>query len=184
MRNTNMNIKTIQLFFLLILGFSSNAMARPYLGASGGISAVDSSGYKAGLSQKLFAGLRYQDSGLEVAFVNLGDFKANNGTGTVRVTGVSMSIMPYFQVNKTFELFGKFGGFAWNLSTPANNTTFVNTDGFSYNLGFGANVNIFRHFTLRIELQKFYQIGAASSGGSGASGTAISTATAGAVFVF
>lgn len=176
-----MKIKTIQLICLLILGFSNSAMARPYLGASGGLSTVDESGYKVGFTQKVFAGLRHQDSGLEIAFINFGDFKAKDGSGTVKATGVALSVMPYFPLNKTFEFFGKIGGTAWNGSSPAGNTVFTSNDGFSYNLGFGSNVNIFRHFTLRIELQKYYQIGSDSSG---ANGSAISTVTAGAVFVF
>jgi len=178
-----MKIKTIQLICLLILGFSisHSAMARPYLGASAGLSTVDESGFKVSFAQKVFAGLRNQDSGLEIAFINFGDLKAKNGSGTIKATGIALTMMPYFPLNKTFEFFGKLGGTAWNLSAPAGNTVFTSNDGFSYNLGLGANVNIFRHFTLRIELQKFYQIGSDSSG---ANGSAISTATAGAVFVF
>ncbi len=174
-----MSIKITML--LILIGLSNTAMAQTYAGAAGGISAVDASGYKIGFTQTVFVGLRYQDSGLELSVHNLGDFTATNGSGTVKAAGVSIAVMPYFPLNKTFELFGKVGGMAWNLNRPAGNLSFINSDGFSYLLGLGANVNIFRHFTMRLELQKYYQIGATSDGRAG---SAISTITAGTVFVF
>jgi len=176
-----MIIRKIPLFLILILGISNSAIARPYLGASGGVSAADASGFNPGFTQKAFAGLRNQDSGLEIAFVNFGDLKSKDGSGTVKASGVALSIMPYFPLHRKFEFFAKFGGFAWNASAPQGNLTFINSDGFSYILGFGANINFVRHFTMRIEFQKFYQIGATSSG---AGGSAISALTTGLVWVF
>ena len=123
-----------------------------------------------GTGYKIFGGYQFnQNFGAELAWVDLG--KASySGTflgapvtgGTVKTSGLNISVVGTLPLSSGFALFAKAGLFSWEAK--ANDTTggfpFSGTDnGGDVSFGIGASYNFTKNFGVRAEWERFKAVG-------------------------
>lgn len=113
----------------------------------------DSSGFKA------FGGYRFNDwVGAQAGYVNLGEFDAEEGPGSVEIDGYEASVVGRVPVNPDFYLLGKAGLYVWDLSV--NNLPGVKEeDGTEGLVGIGGEFLLPSRIGLRVEWEKYANVG-------------------------
>jgi OOP family OmpA-OmpF porin len=174
-------------------GFFDFTLA-PYLGASAGQSNFDT-GCAPGLScdetdtaWKVFGGLEVNEFiSLEIGYADFGEATANDATysASAEVNGMTVQLVGTYMLNPSFTLLGK-GGFGI-LHTDVKGTdtgvafTVEDTD-LEWSLGLGAQYNFNKSVGLRLEWERYFEVGSPDANGTGESD--IDLVTAGVVFKF
>jgi OOP family OmpA-OmpF porin len=134
---------------------------------------------------KIFAGLQFnRNFALEMSYQDLGSFKLTaNGVvtcvpialkETLSASGFGLDGVISIPLSKEFALLARLGFFAWSLDAKATatngnngNTATANDKptGTSLSFGIGARYNFSEHFGLRVEYQRFTDIGDQNSTG-------------------
>lgn len=147
---------------LLTVGVTSNAMAEYYVGGAVGQGDIlDVSGYDKSTSVKVFGGWKQEHFGLEVAYVDLGDFDLSipGFSVTSSLDGFEISALAYLPLGNKFDLFAKVGLFSWNGDAKVNNTAYPSDDGNDLTYGVGGIYKPTKSISLRAEYQIFTDIG-------------------------
>lgn len=132
------------------LSLSAHA-AQPglYLGAGLG-SADDVILNETSAASKIFAGINLTSFlGLEVSYVNLGDYV----NGIVTQDGVAYEVVGYLPLTPYVNLFGKVGAFDWRVRSGGLSNRGTDSD-----YGFGLNAEVSPRVWLRGEYQKFLDV--------------------------
>lgn len=99
---------------------------------------------------KIYGGFNLSENlGLEMAYVDLGEY-ANN---TLEQDGVAFSIVGYLPVTDSFDFFGKFGMFAWEV----RRYPWIDT-GNDLTYGFGGEVRLSEQAAIRAEWEIFKDV--------------------------
>ncbi len=147
------------------LGLSSASKACSGLGGDGFSGTCD----KKDSGIKLVGGYKFSEYlSAEIAYVNLGEFKAS-GTATSgaidaksKVSGFQFGVLGQWTFAESFSLLGKLGGFRWNqkISGAASPTlTTGGTKGTDIFLGFGLQYDFNRNFGIRTEWERYLDVG-------------------------
>ena len=159
---------------LLALGVSAApaaAAARSWVGLAGGPSEADEfcdlfapgigcddddTGFKA------FVGLQLGTHvGIEAFWADLGEVDARNAVGdklAVSVDGVGVALLPTVPVSADFDLYGRFGVYAWDAEADlriGGARSSGSDDGADPVLGLGARLRVNEAFAVRFEWEQF-----------------------------
>lgn len=173
----------------------------PYIGASAGLSntdicsAADTCDDK-DTAWKIYGGMEMNEYlSMEIGYIDMGKvhyagYTGVNGTplsGTRYVNGMIVDVVGTYQINPSFTLMAKGGMNILNAEvngtiaqTPTENTG--DTD-VAWSFGLGAQYNLTPMVGLRLEWERFFEVGSPSSNG-GTGEADIDTTTAGIVFKF
>lgn len=156
-------------------GFYDFTLA-PYLGASVGQSSIDVSCPAAtscddtDTAWKIYGGLEVNEFiAMEVGYVNLGDAKMTGATaGTAKAGGMTLALVGTYAISPSFTLLGR-GGMNF-LTLEVNETTggvaSKNSDtDVAWSLGLGAQYNLNKSVGLRVEFERFFNVGDAHTSG-------------------
>jgi OOP family OmpA-OmpF porin len=173
----------------------------PYIGASAGLSNTDICSASDGCDDKdtawkIYGGMEMNEYlSMEVGYIDMGNvhyagYTGVNGTplsGTRYVNGMIVDVLGTYQINPSFTLMAKGGMNILNAEvngtiaqTPTENTG--DTD-VAWSFGVGAQYNLTPMVGLRLEWERFFEVGSPSSNG-GTGEADIDTTTAGIVFKF
>ena len=120
---------------------------------------------------KIFGGYQFNPNfAFEVAYVDLGEAKITgtdsvlgSTTATVEASGFNFAVVGSFPVGERFELMAKAGFFRWDLDLNASSSVFgsgsESETGFDPMFGIGGSFNITNNFGLRVEYEKFLDVG-------------------------
>lgn len=172
-------IRKIAAVLLVLSGLAAapHALAQFYFGGSFGKSDLDSGNVVPDLITsgsvdgddsgfKIYGGYQFNPHfGLEITYVDLGNarYSGNFGPATVtggslETTGANFSAVGTIPLNPAFSLFGKLGFFVWEQKArdTTNGLPFSGKDdGADLSLGLGANINLTRNVSLRVEWERF-----------------------------
>ena len=169
-------------------GFFDFTLA-PYVGASAGQSTTDScitgTCDDSDTAWKVYGGLEMNEFiSMEVGYVDLGTVKYSAPTGTRETHGMTIQLLGTYALNPSFTLLGRGGMNILNTEvngaiagTPVNNAG--DTD-VSWSLGLGAQYNFTKSVGLRMEWERYFEVGDPSSTGE----ADIDLLSAGVVFKF
>lgn len=173
-------------------GFFDLTLA-PYLGGSLGQATSDvpcSAGTSCddtGNAWKIFGGLEVNEYiSMEVGYADMGEVKYTGAlTGTRDVNGMTMQVVGTLALNEQFTLIGK-GGFGIlhsdiKGSAPGPRTNVEDTD-LEWMLGLGAQYNFTPSVGLRLEWERYFEVGGKDATSTGEAD--IDLITAGLVFKF
>lgn len=171
-------------------GFFDFTLA-PFIGASVGQSSIDvacpaaSSCDDTDAAWKIYGGLEVNEFiAMEVGYVNLGEAKMTGATaGTAEARGMSLALVGTYAVSPSFTLLGR-GGMNF-LTLEVNETTGgvarKNSDtDVAWSLGLSAQYNFNKSVGLRVEYERFFNVGDAHTSGE----PDVDLISAGAVFKF
>ena len=110
---------------------------------------------------KIFGG--YQATkrfGLEISFVDFGEFTATGpgGTATIEISGFSFVGTGTVPVSERFGLFGKIGLFRWDKEeriSGGGQSASIENDGTRLIYGLGAKVKATERVSVRVEWERF-----------------------------
>jgi len=120
---------------------------------------------------KIFGGYQFNPNfALEVAYLDLGEAKLSgtdsflgSTTATIEVSGFNFAVVGSFPVGERFELMAKAGLFRWDLDANASSSVFgsgsESETGFDPMFGIGASFNFTSKFGVRVEYEKFLDVG-------------------------
>lgn len=156
----SINFKYGLLIAIMSLTQISMVHSENYFGASVGQSEVDVPGYDEPTSYKIFGGLREDSIGVELAYIDIGEFKISGpgGTGSIDVFGIELSAVGFLPVGDNFDLLGKIGLFYWEVDATLNNAPFGSNDGTDLAIGFGGQFKATDNLALRAEYQIFNDV--------------------------
>jgi len=169
-------------------GFFDFTLA-PYVGASAGQSTTDScitgTCDDSDTAWKVYGGLEMNEYiSMEVGYVDLGTVKYSAPTGTRDTNGMTIQLVGTYALNPSFTLIGRGGMNILNTEvngaiagTPVNNAG--DTD-VSWSLGLGAQYNFTKSVGLRMEWERYFEVGDPNSTGE----ADIDLLSAGVVFKF
>jgi OOP family OmpA-OmpF porin len=169
-------------------GFFDFTLA-PYVGASAGQSTTDScitgTCDDSDTAWKVYGGLEMNEYiSMEVGYVDLGTVKYSAPTGTRDTNGMTIQLVGTYALNPSFTLIGRGGMNILNTEvngaiagTPVNNAG--DTD-VSWSLGLGAQYNFTKSVGLRMEWERYFEVGDPHSTGE----ADIDLLSAGVVFKF
>ena len=101
-------------------------------------------------ASKVFAGINLnQFLGMEVSYVNLGDYV----NGNITQDGVAYELVGYLPLSPYVDIFGKVGAFNWNVSSGSLSSRGTDSD-----YGFGISAEVSPRVRLRGEYQKFQDV--------------------------
>ena len=151
-------------------GFFDFTLA-PFIGASAGQSTFDiscpagSSCDDTDTAYKIYGGLEVNEYiSMEVGYADLGETSVTGATtGTAEVNGMTLAMVGTFAVSPSITLIGRGGMNILNLEvngpiagTPTNNEG--DTD-VAWSLGLGAQYNFTKSVGLRVEYERFFDVG-------------------------
>ncbi len=119
-----------------------------------------------GNAWKVFAGYQFNPYiGYEFGYADLRKVteqsQAGVGTATFDVKVIDIVLVGTIPFGQQFSLFGKIGGFSWDVDVTvtgtAPGTNSATGKGMTY--GFGAKYNLTRNFALRLERQRYLDVG-------------------------
>jgi hypothetical protein len=126
------------------------------------------------LAWKVFGGYQINRYfGAEIGFVDLGEESASTSisvpisaaiAGKAQVRGINFGATAGMPVLERGQIFGKLGGFLWDLdasastSLPGVGRIFDDDGGFALSFGVGASYRIFDHVDLRIDWDRFQDL--------------------------
>jgi OmpA-OmpF porin, OOP family len=172
-------VKTVAIMLLMLGGVMAapQAWAQVYFGGSFGKSDLDSGNVVPDLITsgsvdgddsgfKIYGGYQFNPYfGMEITYVDLGKATYSGSFfgqpvtgGSLETTGANFSAVGTIPLNPTFSLFGKLGFFVWEQKArdTTNGLPFSGKDdGGDLSLGLGANINLTRNVSLRLEWERF-----------------------------
>lgn len=171
-------MKTIYLAAALASALSVSAPAQagffdftlaPFVGASIGQSTIDicpagASCDDTDTAWKIFGGLEVNEYlSMEVGYADLGEAKFSDATSsaTAEVNGMTLAMVGTFAVSPSFTLIGRGGMNILNLEVDAIDRVASNdgdTD-VAWSLGVGAQYNFTESVGLRVEYERFFDVG-------------------------
>lgn len=172
-------------------GFFDFTLA-PFIGASAGQSTFDiscpagSSCDDTDTAYKIYGGLEVNEYiSMEVGYADLGETSVTGATtGTAEANGMTLAMVGTFAVSPSITLIGRGGMNILNLEvngpiagTPTNNEG--DTD-VAWSLGLGAQYNFTKSVGLRVEYERFFDVGDEDTTGE----TDVDLISAGVVFKF
>jgi len=120
---------------------------------------------------KIFGGYQFNPNfAFEVAYVDLGEAKISgtdsflgSTTATFEVSGFNFAVVGSFPVGERFELMAKAGVFRWDMDLNVSSSVFgsgsESETGFNPMFGIGGSFNITKKFGVRVEYEKFLDVG-------------------------
>jgi len=119
---------------------------------------------------KIFGGYQFNPNfAFEVAYVDLGEAKISgtdsflgSATATIEASGFNFAVVGSFPVGERFGLLAKAGLFRWDLDASVNTSIVsgsLNETGFDPMFGIGGSFNISEKFGVRVEYEKFLDVG-------------------------
>lgn len=170
-------------------GFFDFTLA-PYVGASAGMSTTDSC-IVAGstcddsdTAYKVYGGLEVNEYiSMEVGYANLGDVDYNTPTGTRGTHGMILQLVGSYALNPSFTLLARGGMNILNTEVEGAVAGASRNQGdtdVSWSLGLGGQYNFTESVGLRVEWERFFEVGDPDSTGE----ADIDLITAGVVFKF
>jgi hypothetical protein len=152
MLNKKYSASSVLLAGAMCLPLSAHAtQPGPYLGIGVG-SADDVILNENAAAAKFFAGINVNRFlGLEVSYVNLGDYV----NGAITQDGVAYELVGYLPVSPYVDIFGKVGMFNWTVSS---NYSYASAQGTNNDYGFGISAAVSPRVWLRGEYQKFMDV--------------------------
>ena len=120
---------------------------------------------------KIFGGYQFNPNfAFEVAYVDLGEAKISgtdsflgSATATFEVSGFNFAVVGSFPVGERFGLMAKAGFFRWDVEVNASSSVFgsgsSSETGFDPMFGIGGSFNITEKFGVRVEYEKFLDVG-------------------------
>ena len=119
---------------------------------------------------KIFGGYQFNPYfAFEVAYLDLGEAKASgtdsflgSATATIEASGFNFAVVGSFPVGERFGLLAKAGLFRWDLDASVNTSIVsgsLNETGFDPMFGIGGSFNISEKFGVRVEYEKFLDVG-------------------------
>lgn len=99
---------------------------------------------------KAFAGYNWRrDLGVEVAFVDLGDF----GPAKLQQNGLSVHVLGYLPLSSSIDLLGRIGLFDWEVRTSS-----ASDSGTDLSYGLGAELRVSKQVMLRAEWETYKDV--------------------------
>ena len=99
---------------------------------------------------KIFGGANLSEKyGFEIAFVHLGEYAG----GIISQSGMAFDLVGYYPVTQNVDLLGKAGLFLWAVEVGP-----FTDDGVDLTYGFGVNVGVSDHMSIRAEWEDFTDI--------------------------
>jgi len=114
------------------------------------------------IAWKIFGGYQFNKYlGVEVGYTDLG--KASLGdavsTATLKVKGFEALAVGTFPINEQFEVYGKAGLFRWDLDVSDPTVGSISESGTDLTFGIGAKYNFSKTLGIRLEWQRYNDIG-------------------------
>jgi OOP family OmpA-OmpF porin len=170
-------------------GFFDFTLA-PYVGASAGMSTTDSCVVAGSTcddsdtAYKVYGGLEVNEYiSMEVGYANLGDVDYNTPTGTRGTHGMILQLVGSYALNPSFTLLARGGMNILNTEVEgavAGASANQGDTDVSWSLGLGGQYNFTESVGLRVEWERFFEVGDPDSTGE----ADIDLITAGVVFKF
>lgn len=171
-------------------GFFDFTLA-PFIGASAGQSTFDiscpagSSCDDTDTAYKIYGGLEVNEYiSMEVGYADLGETSVTGATtGTAEVNGMTLAMVGTFAVSPSITLIGRGGMNILNLEVNETTGGVPSNDGdtdVAWSLGLGAQYNFTKSVGLRVEYERFFDVGDADTTGE----TDVDLISAGIVFKF
>lgn len=170
-------------------GFFDFTLA-PYVGASAGMSTTDSCVVAGSTcddsdtAYKVYGGLEVNEYiSMEVGYANLGDVDYNTPTGTRGTHGMTLQLVGTYALNPSFTLLARGGMNILNTEVEgavAGASANQGDTDVSWSLGLGGQYNFTESVGLRVEWERFFEVGDPDSTGE----ADIDLITAGVVFKF
>lgn len=134
---------------------------------------------------KIFVGSKINENlAFEAAYVDMGESVATDtiDTLTSEATGFNFSALGIIPASSTVDIFGKVGLLFWDATVGLSGTfnASVDDDGTDITFGFGANFSVSETSEIRVEFEKFSNIGNESTTGE----TGVTLISLGAVLHF
>lgn len=118
---------------------------------------------------KLFGGYQFNKYlGVEVGYTDLGKASLSDAisTTTFEANGFEVLAVGTYPINQQFEIFGKAGFFLWDLEAKDNVFGRISESGTDLTFGIGAKYNFSKNLGLRLEWQRYNDIGDKSTTGT------------------
>ena len=168
-------------------GFFDFTLA-PYVGASAGESTTDScitgTCDDADTAWKVYGGLEVNEFiSMEVGYVELGEVEYSAPTGTRGTHGMILQLVGSYALGPKFTLLGRGGMNILNTEVEGAVAGARGNEGdtdVSWSLGLGAQYNVTKSVGLRVEWERYFEVGDPDSTGE----ADIDLLTAGLVFKF
>lgn len=124
---------------------------------------------------KIFAGYQFNPNfGIEGGYYDLGKFSIDGNDSlfgvtrlAIEVSGLTLAAVGTIPLGERFRIFGKAGLFVWDADVSVESSTFGNgslgEDGTDPLIGVGASFDLVRNLALRVEWERFLNIGDESS---------------------
>lgn len=133
---------------------------------------------------RAFGGYRFnQYFGYEIGYADLGKVTqtfAGFAPTTFESTAIDVVLLVALPVGQDFSFFIKGGFFRWDIDVKSPGAATTSANGADQTYGFGMHYNFTRNFALRLEYQKYYDIGDVNTTGR----SNIEVTSAGLVFKF
>jgi len=145
---------------MLLVSGAVNAQGVGYVGAAGGQSKVDVSGYEKPSSYKVFYGVAFASSGaLELAYNNLGRFKVSGMSDTyLDVSGLELTALGRLPLMDRLSLFARAGFYSWNADATLFGTKIGSDSGTDFTFGAGVSIGITDTVHIQLEYQKYNNV--------------------------
>ncbi|MGH8660557.1 MAG: outer membrane beta-barrel protein [Burkholderiales bacterium] len=119
---------------------------------------------------KVFAGYQFNNYfGFEFGYADLGEVTQSTAgtTATFEATGIEMVLVATIPIDQQFSLFAKWGLFSWELDRTIVGAGAGTTEssGKEITYGFGVKYNFTRNIALRLEWQRYMDVGDVSTTG-------------------
>ena len=171
-------------------GFFDFTLA-PFIGASVGQASVDvscpaaSSCDDTDTAWKIYGGLEVNEFiSMEVGYADLGEATVTGATtGSADVNGMTIAVVGTYAITPSFTLLGRGGMNILNLEVNETTGGVSTNDGdtdVAWSLGLGAQYNLNKSVGLRVEYERFFNVGDANTTGE----ADVDLISAGVVFKF
>lgn len=116
---------------------------------------------------KAFGGYRFNPYfGFELGYADFGEVSRTAGatSATFDATGMEIVLVATIPLNRQFSLYGKYGLYRWDVDLTVTGAGSVSATGKDVTYGFGATYNFTKNIAARMEYQKYFDAGDASTG--------------------
>jgi OOP family OmpA-OmpF porin len=111
---------------------------------------------------KIFGGYQFNKNlGVEAGYTNLGKPSLGDAisTTTIKVKGFEVLAVGTLPINQQFDIYGKAGFFRWDLDVSDNVFGSISESGTDLTFGIGAKYNFSKSLGIRLEWQRYNDIG-------------------------
>lgn len=149
---------------VLASGWAASAPAQQswYAGVNAGRADYDQSGLEDTTGYSLFAGYRFNRwfAG-QVGYVNLGEFDAEAGDGSIEVDGFEGAVVGSVALSPQLSAFGKVGAYVWDADADTGGLPagVGDDDGTDLTLGIGAEYQFPNRIGARIAWDRYNTVG-------------------------